>query len=259
MNSPALNKFLLTTGMTLKRHSPEILTGIGVGGMVTAIIMAVKATPKALSLLEEEKQKQDKEELTKTEVVKAAWKCYVPTAITVVFSASCLIGANAISLRRNAAIATAYSLSETALQEYRDKVEEKLGDKKEKEIRESLAKDKLDKNPVSKCHIFATGTGNVLCFDGASGRYFYSDYETIRKCINTLNNKVMNEMYVSLNEFYDLIGLAHIRLGENTGWNAEYGIIDPDNSISTQLAENDEPCLVLDFEIGPRHDFENLL
>ena len=36
------------------KHSPEILTGIGIAGMVTTTVMAVRATPKALDLLEKE-------------------------------------------------------------------------------------------------------------------------------------------------------------------------------------------------------------
>ena len=36
-------------GMALQKHSPEILTGIGIAGMVTTTILAVRATPKAVS------------------------------------------------------------------------------------------------------------------------------------------------------------------------------------------------------------------
>ena len=39
-------------GMALQKHSPEILTGIGIAGMVTTTILAVRATPKALLLME---------------------------------------------------------------------------------------------------------------------------------------------------------------------------------------------------------------
>ncbi len=43
------------TRKAMKKHSPEILTGIGIAGMITTTVMAVKATPKALILLEEKK------------------------------------------------------------------------------------------------------------------------------------------------------------------------------------------------------------
>ena len=38
------------------KHSPEILIGLGIAGMITSTIMAVKATPKVLILIEDEKR-----------------------------------------------------------------------------------------------------------------------------------------------------------------------------------------------------------
>ena len=44
-------------GRKIKKHSPEILTGIGIAGMISATVMAVKATPKALKNIECEKRR----------------------------------------------------------------------------------------------------------------------------------------------------------------------------------------------------------
>ena len=52
------------------KHSPEILTGIGITGMITAGVMAVRATPKALDLLSEIHEKEAELELDKKEVSK---------------------------------------------------------------------------------------------------------------------------------------------------------------------------------------------
>ena len=74
----------------LKKHSPEILVGIGVTGMITSTVLAVKATPKAMSLLVE--AEQDKAgELTVIETVKAAWKPYIPTAVTGLSTIACIL------------------------------------------------------------------------------------------------------------------------------------------------------------------------
>ena len=40
----------------MKKHSPEILTGIGIAGMITTTVMAVRVTPKALVLIEAERK-----------------------------------------------------------------------------------------------------------------------------------------------------------------------------------------------------------
>jgi hypothetical protein len=58
---------------------------------------------------------------------------------------------------------------------------------------------------------------------------------------------------VSLNEFYDELGLSHIAVGDDLGWNIEKGGIDI--SFSTQLAEDGMPCLVVNYDVKPRYDY----
>ena len=93
---------------TLSKRSPEILTGIGIAGMITATILAVKATPKAIKLLDEQYGDNNGNPIPKKEVVRTCWKCYIPSAVTGAASISCLIGASKVNLKRNAALATAY-------------------------------------------------------------------------------------------------------------------------------------------------------
>lgn len=122
------------------KHSPEILTGIGIAGMVTTTVMAVRATPKALRLIDSAELKKANEtnipyeghNLSKTEIIKVTWKCYIPVAITGSLSIACLIGASSVNARRNAALATAYSIAETSLKEYQNKVVETIGEKRSK-------------------------------------------------------------------------------------------------------------------------------
>ena len=158
----------------MKKHSPEILTGIGIAGMITTTVMAVKATPKALILLEEKKDELDTDRLEPKDIIKTAWPCYIPAAVVGSISVFCLIGASSTNLRRNAALATAYTLSESTLKEYQEKVVETIGEKKEQSIRDSVSKDKMVKNPVREVILTESG-GNTICYDVLSGRYFKSD------------------------------------------------------------------------------------
>ena len=183
----------------LVKHSPAILTAFGITGMIGTTVLAVKATPKALDLIENKKEELDKDKLTVVETMKATWKCYVPAAITCATSAACLIGASSVHTKRNAALATAYKLSESALIEYRDKVVETIGEKKEQSVRDAIAKDHVEKNPVTNNEVIITDKGYTLCYDELSGRYFYSDIEKIKKAANELNRQMLNDMYVSLN------------------------------------------------------------
>ena len=237
----------------IKKHSPEILTGIGIAGMITATVMAVKATPKALTLIDEKKEEQNVDKLTTVETVKTVWYCYIPSAVSIAVSILCLIGASSVNVRRNAALATAYTLSESALKEYKDKVVETIGEKKEQAVRDSIAKDKIEKNPVSKNEVIITNKGDMLCYDAISGRYFKSDIDKLKKAENELNKRMLNEMSVSLNDFYYEIGLDGIGIGDNIGWNINKGFIAL--QFSSQLTEEGTPCLVVDYSVVPDYDY----
>lgn len=251
------NKILRDTSATISKHSPEILTALGVTGMVVTTVIAVKSTPKALELIDKRKKELNAEKLPVVDVVKTTWKCYIPTVISGGFAIGCVVGANHINLQQKAALSAAYAITETALLEYKDKVIETIGEKKEESIRESILKDKLEEKPVSTTEVIITDRGDTLCYDCVSGRYFYSNQEFIRKVENKLNKRLRNEMYISLNELYYELGLSLTKLGNDLGWNVNDG--DIDIRFSAQLAENDQPCLVMDYLYGPRYDFRNLL
>lgn len=253
MNKVNLSAITKSVRTALKKHSPEILTGIGIAGMITTTIMAVKATPKALMLIDEKKHEENVEQLTKIEVVKTAWKPYVPTVLTAAASVACLVGASSVNFKRNAALATAYSLSETALREYKDKVIETIGEKKEQSVRDAVIKDKVNKNPVERNEVIITDNGETLCYDVQSGRYFKSDINTIKKAINKLNRQMLTDMFISLNELYYEIGLSTIELGDELGWHIDRGLIDI--AYSSQLAADDRPCLVIDYRVAPQYDY----
>ena len=260
MTKPNVNRIAKSIRSTLIKRSPEILTGIGIAGTVASTILAVKATPKAMQIckeLEREHLEKYDAEPRKIDYVKAAWKCYIPTAVTCATSVACLIGASSVHVRRNAALAAAYTLSDSALREYKDKVVETIGEKKEKSVRDAIAKDKIDKDPVGSPEVIVTENGSTLCYDGIFGRYFRSDMETIKRAVNTINRTIVRDMYVSLNEFYDEIGLSHTQIGDDLGWNLDDGQIEIE--FSSQLAEDGTPCLVIGYSVAPRYNYSQFL
>lgn len=236
----------------MKKHSPEILTGIGIAGMITTTIMAVKATPKALKLIGEKKEELKVDTLSGKEIVQTAGPCYIPAAVVGAVSIFCLVGASSTNLRRNAALATAYTLSESTLKEYQEKVIEHVGEKKEQVIRDSASKEKMVKNPVREVILTEKG-GNTVCFDVISGRYFKSDRDAISRVVNKLNRQMRDEMYISLNDYYYELGLDPIKIGDDLGWNIDNGYIDL--SFSSHLDANGTPCLVIDYRIAPVYDY----
>lgn len=258
----------------IEKNSPHILTGTGIAGMITATVLAVKATPKALVLIEEEKRKQNRDlldkskkngdveckqitKLKKTEVVKACWKCYIPALMIGTLSSACLILSNRINTRRITALAAVCKLSETALTEYKEKVIETIGEKKELEVRDNIIKDKIEKNPVTTSEVIITDKGETLCYDLLLDKYFKSDIESIRRAINILNNRMINDMYVSLSELYDELNLKHTSMSDRLGWNIDQGLIEI--SFSSQIAEDGRPCIVLNYLTEPKYDFSTLM
>ena len=272
MKKTDVTKLIKGATAFMSKNSPEILTGVGIVGMCTTVVLAVKATPKALDLLEEkrkeklraatvEEAKEWSEDtgipLTPVEYVTACWKPFVPVVVTGAVSIACVIGSRSVSARRNAALYSAYKLSETALSEYKEKVVETIGEKKAKEVVDKIAKDKVEKNPVSDSEVIITGKGESLFMDPLSGRYFMSDMQKVKAAINDLNWNMgyHNDMYVSLSELYDLLGLSRTKISDEIGWRIDNGVISP--IFSAQIADDGRPCLVLDFETPPTYGFDN--
>lgn len=256
MNKQNVAKFFRNVRTSLVNYSPEILTGIGIAGMITTTVLAVKATPKALERIELAKQEQEKTKLKPIETIKVTWKCYIPATVTGVASVACLIGASSVSARRNAALATAYKLSEAALTEYRDKVVETIGEKKEQLIKDEIDKDRLEKNPVSRNEVIVTESGNTLCYDHWSKRYFYSDINSIRKAQNDLNEQMLHDISgsVSLNDFYYELGLSSLEpIGDDMGWNTDKGLISI--RLGSCISDDGRPCIVVDHDNPPIYGF----
>lgn len=248
------SKFIRSIRTTIEKNAPEILIGMGIIGGLTTTVLAVKATPKALRLIEEKKEELNVEKLAPIDVVKTTWKCYIPTAISSVASATCIICANSVHTRRNAVLATAYKLSESAFMEYKDSVVEALGEKQENKVQEKVSEKQLATNPVTMSEVIVTGYGDTLCFDPMSGRYFYSDIDRIKKAENTLNKRMLHDMfgYASLNDFYDELNLERTDVGDIIGWNTD-NIIDMD--IDSKVASNGKPSIVLVYCSRPNYDY----
>lgn len=259
MSKQVLSKAFRDMKLSLTKHSPEILIGMGITGMLTTTVLAVKATPKALTLIEHKKKELDVDKLTPVETVKTTWKCYIPAAISGVAATACIIGSNSVHAKRYSALATAYKLSETAFTEYRDKVVETIGEKKERTVRDKVSKDQVENNPIHKTDIIVTGKGNTLCFDPLSHRYFYSDLEKIHRAANKLNYEINTSPFddgVTLNDFYLEIGLPDTVTGKSMGWNLYTGIIKvyPSAQMVEEGEEHEgEPCVVLNFENPPQY------
>lgn len=228
-------------------NSPAILTGAAVAGTVVTTFLVSKATIKATRIYDLESSENP---LEPKEVFYLTWKLYLPAAISTASTIACIILAQRIGMRRTAALAAAYAISEKAWDEYKDKVIEKIGQNKEREIRDEIAQDQVKSNPVSQMVII--GAGSVLCYESFTGRYFLSDMESLRKAQNDLNFQVQNDYYASLTDFYNLISLPRTDYSDEVGWNSDALL---ELAFSTVLTEDGRPCLSISFKVTPIRDY----
>jgi len=247
-------------GKIARDNSPAILTAIGVTGVVTTAYLTGKATFKAAEILREAEEirktefggpgfEPGDEELMWNDKFELVWKLYIPAAGSAVMTASAIIFANRIGNRRVAALISAYNISEKAFEEYRDKVLEKMGPKREQTVKDEIAQDRVTKNPVSKSQLVVIQNGGAtLCMDLHSGRYFNSDMETIRKAVNDLNAQVINESYASLTDFWDRLGLPRTAESDEIGWSTDR-LLEVDYSAT--LDEHGKPCMTIGFRASP--------
>lgn len=244
----------------LGKRSPIILAALGVGSGVATVALTIRATVKAVDLIEEERcarvERDEPTEMTKMEVVKVAWKPYIPVMVTGAFSIACMVGSCSVHARRNAALAAAYKVSETALINFKEATLEEIGEKKTDEIQKKAATKHMENTPVASSEVVMIGNGTVLCFDDLSGRYFKSDRETIRAAVNDCNFILQMDMYVSLNEFYDRIGLPGTTFGESAGWNVDqypFHVI-----FGSKIADDGQPCMTIAYNVDPKYDYTRL-
>lgn len=198
----------------LRRNSSTILTCVGAVGVVATSVMAVKATPKALTLIENA-EKEKGEKLTKLETVKVAGITYIPAAITGMATIACIFGSNIISKHQQATLMSAYALLDTSYREYKKKVDELYGEEAGERVREEIAKDKY------------TGDGHLsddskeLFYDFYSGRYFESTKEMVMWAEYETNRAMFINGSAGVNEFYGFLGLEPLPEYEYIGWTCE--------------------------------------
>ena len=233
-----LTRLLKQTERLLKSNSPVILTGLGVGGVITTAYLAAKASFRAARILDT-KDISGFDQTTRDKV-EAVWKLYIPTAVTGALTITCVIGGTKVGLKRTAAAYSLLSISEKAFDEYKDKVVEQIGTKKEEAVRAAIAQDSVGKNPPP---VIVSGEGTVLCCELHTGRYFKSDMETLRKAENTTNAKLIRELEATLDDFYYLIGLPQTSNSGRCGWTSDKMM---ELRFSTVLHDS-TPCLAFEY------------
>jgi hypothetical protein len=216
-----MNNLLMVTTRFLKRNSSTILTCMGAAGVVVTGVMAAKATPKAMALLEQAEEEKG-EELTVVEKVQYAGPAYIPAVLTGTATIACIFGANVLNKRKQASLMSAYAFMNNSYREYKMKVRELYGEEAVEHIREEIADDKY----AALTTMEPMHEEEVLFFDDFSLQFFYSTIEDVLEAERRFNQNFMMSGSACLNEFYDILGIGRIDAGYQLGWAARSGNTD---------------------------------
>lgn len=198
-----------------KKNASTILSCLGALGVVGTTVSAVKATPKAITVLQEQeeiKMERDNQSLTTFEKALVLTPVYFPTILFGTATITCIFGANALNKKKQAALTSAYAYLNSSFNEYKDKVKAIYGEDGEKRVREEIAKDKYIQQSIPESN------EDMLFFDEYSGRYFELTLFDLQNAVYRLNRTFALEGYTNLNEFYRYVDLPETDYGEVLGW-----------------------------------------
>lgn len=278
-----------TLKLKIKKYSPEILLGFGIVGIISGTVMACKATPKAVEIMEEanktletirEVQKTTPEEeytqkdfrkdiaLTYVQTTGKIVRNYSPAFVVGAVGIGCVLGSHHILNKRNVALTAAYTLVEKGYSEYRKKVVDKFGEEVDKQFRYGLVEEEVEETIVdekgkekkkkeTKTVVEdVTGSPYAKIFDAAS-RCWSNDAEdnlTFLKIQEAhFNDKLKANKVVFLNEVYDALDIPRTKAGQVVGWvwKDENSYIDFGifNKVNRRAVNCYEPVLILDFNV----------
>lgn len=215
-----------------------VVAAVGVG--VTGYLSAA-ATAKAI----DETPREDGETVRQHmhRAAKDNWTLYGAAAATGLTTTATVVFGSYASNKRLATAVSAAKITETTFNEYRKAVVKELGEKKERVVSEQVAVNKVKANPPTDSNVIIVAEKTVTCCELYTGRYFKSDMETLKQSVNEINHRILNELYVSMDEFYDLLGLEHTTTSDGIGW-------DSDRLLELEYAtvlHDDTPCLTFSY------------
>lgn len=149
-------------------------------------------------------------------------------------------------------MATAYTLSEKAFMEYREKIVEKIGANKEEAARVEIAEERVRRNPPTEGNIIITGAGKQLFIDSLSNQPFESSMETIRRAQNDINAQILHAMYASVADFYSSIGIPVTAMSYELGWDTDNML---DISFVPVLTEDGRAVITLEYAKFPAREY----
>ena len=249
-----MKKIINKVKFNVVKHSPEILMGLGIAGVITSTVLACRSTLKVQEILDykeenmnnikevlsegredytEEDARKDKTIIMTTTAIRIM-KLYIPSVIIGAGSIACLLESHNVMRNRNAGLAAALAATTESFKQYRERVTEKYGDEVDKEMRYGIKKEKKEKDGKKTKEEIVVGCDEKELSGYA--RYFnenninWSDDPQfnlmfLRQNQNWANDKLISQGYLYLNDVYEALGFPKSKAGQVVGW-----VYDPNNN-----------------------------
>lgn len=203
----------------LKKNASTILTCVSAVGMVGTVVLAVRATPKAMRACTDAQVEKGRTQLTKLEVAKAAAPAYLPTIAAGTGTLICLFGANMLSRRQQASLISAYAALDQAFADYRAKVVAFGGKELDKAAQDAVEAEQKDKDedrpPWDEVQTF---------YLQGYPKFFDRTMEQVRTAEYVLNRNFVLRGSATFNEFLRFLGVDDLgEEGERIGWESYIG------------------------------------
>lgn len=258
-----MNGLLRQSQLFFKRHGATILTCAGGVGVIATTVTAVKATPKAMRLIEDA-EKEKGEELSKWETVKVTGKTYVPTILLGAGTLACIFGANVMNKKQQAALVSAYTLIDSSYKEYKQKLKELYGEEAHQNIVDAIAVEKAKEVGITaeclcanSCLTADESCGDpVLFYDEWSNRYFESTIEQVITAEYHINRNFVLRGFTVLNELYEFLGLETTDYGSELGWTVEDELYWIDFNHRKVVLDDGLECYIIETMWEPSADFK---
>lgn len=244
-------------GFKFKKHSPEILIGVGVIGVVASAVMACKTTLKVDEVVSKSKddisrihkaaedgkteagevynKEDEKKDLTivyaKTGLQFA--KMYAPAVLLGTASIGCILTSHRIIRKRNIALAAAYTAVDKSFKEYRGRVVERFGEELDKELKYNIKAKEVEKTVVDEKGKETVVKETIKVVDPTNvseyARFFdetctawerdaeYNHMFLVQQQ-NHANDLLKARGHLFLNEVYDMLGMQRSQAGQIVGW-----------------------------------------
>ena len=234
-----MNKILSKSKTIVRKYAPLALSCLATAGVVATAILSAKATPAAVELINAAKKDKPVDENSRREVfltsIKAAWKCYLPTAAVGTATIACIVGSNVLSSRQQVALMGAYAAVQKTYSNYKNKLKELYGEETHEAIMEAIVKEKCEDVDISAVGSFYSSSLDFgketepdvirTFYDPVSERYFETTTAKVIEAEYHLNRNFMLGGSVTVNNFYEFLGLKEIDDGDRLGWSCVNGDI----------------------------------